>query len=266
VKFTPNKPPPPPKFSRKDHLADWITAADNPFFAKAIANRLWALFLGRGLVHPVDNMSPANAPSHPALLDALTAEMKAHKFDVKHYIRELVNTKTYQLSSAGGDGSQFPAWFAAARVRPLSAEELAESWRTATGYEAVEEAGESKKNAKPGRFRPLESGYMIRFFGTPNTGTGDFQGGLQEHLYLNNGPVSTVLVSGTGSLLGAVSEKKTSLDARIQRLFVSLLNRRPTKVEQQRFNEFFKNADTDESLWREAAWALMTSSEFRFNH
>jgi hypothetical protein len=210
-------------------------------------------------------MSPANEPSHPALLDALTKEMKDHDFDVKHFIRELVNSQTYQRSSAGGDGAQFPAWFAAARVRPLSAEELVESWRTATGYDVVEAAGLTKSN-KTDRFRPLERGYMIRFFGTPNTGTGDFQGGLQEHLYLNNGPIGNVLVRGKGSLLDELCDKKSPVDARVERLFVAMLNRRPNEAEQKRFSEFVKGTDTEETPWREAAWALMTSSEFRFNH
>jgi hypothetical protein len=267
-RFTANKPPPAPEFSRKDELAEWITAAENPFFARAIANRLWAQFLGKGLVHPVDNMSPANAPSHPALLDALTAEMKATKFDVRSFIRELVNSKTYQLSSAGGDGAQFPAWFAAARVRPLSAEELAEAWRTATGYEAVEADGKTKKSDKPGRYRPLETGYMIRFFGTPTDGTGDFQGGMHEHLYLNNGPIGSVLVRGSGSLLDALCDTRTPVAERVDRLYVSMFNRHATAAETARFSEFVAagGGDKEEAPWREAAWALMTSSEFRFNH
>jgi hypothetical protein len=266
-KFPANKMPEPPPYSRKDQLAEWITADDNPYFARAIANRVWSLYFGRGVVHPVDNMSPANAPSHPALLDALTASMKANKFDLKQFTRELVNTKAYQLSSAGGDGNQFPAWFAAARVRPLSAEELAQAWRTSTGYEAVEKSGDLK-NAKPGRFRPFESGYMIRFFGTPNTGTGDFQGGLQEHLYLNNGPMGNVLVRSRGSLLDALTAADAGeVPARVERLFLSLLNRRPTAAESERFAAFCNEASTkDDTAWREAAWTLMTSSEFRFNH
>lgn len=267
AKFTPNKEPPPPFFSRKDMLADWVTSLENPFFAKATANRLWALLFGRGLVHPVDNMSPANAPSHPALLDALTKHLVAHKFDVKDFLRELANSKAYQLSSVGGDGNQFPAWYAAARVRPLSAEELAQAWRTATGFEVVEQTGKVK-NTKPGRFRPFESGYMIRFFGTPNSGTGDFQGGLHEHLYLNNGPMQTVLVSGKGSLLDGVVDAKKSPAERVERLYLSLLNRRPTEEEVARFSKFVEGAEKnkEEDAWREAAWALMTSSEFRFNH
>lgn len=266
AKFEANKPPPPPKFSRKDQLAAWITQPDNPYFARAIANRVWAQYLGRGLVHPVDNMSPANQPSHPELLDALAQALLAHKFDLKWYVRELVNSQTYQLSSAGGVGEQFPQRFEAARVRPLSAEELAEAWRIGTGYAIVEEKS-PKKNGPTGRFRPLESGYMLRFFGQPNSGTGDFQGGLQEQLYLNNGPLRNLLVTGEGGLLAALADDKTPVEARVERLYVSLLNRRPNESETQRLVEYVsvKSPKPDER-WSEAVWVLMTCSEFRFNH
>lgn len=266
AKFEANKPPPAPTFSRKDQLAAWVTRAENPFFARAVANRLWALLLGRGLVHPVDNMSPANKPSHPELLDELTHWLVAHAFDVRGLLREVANSRTYQLASRSSNGEQFPRWFESARMRPLSAEELIESWRTATGYEEVEKSA-ANKSPRTGRFRPLESGYMLRFFGQPNTGTGDFQGGLAEHLYLNNGPLSQLLVDGPGSLMAAVTQKDTPLDARVEHLYLSLLSRLPSDVERARFVEYVRDeGKTPGERWREATWALMTSSEFRFNH
>src|SRR5262245_18319599 len=148
------EPPQPPVFSRKNQLADWITKADNPFFARAIANRVWAQYLGRGIIDPVDNMSPANEPSHPELLESLTKWLIEHKFDLKALTRELVNSRTYQLSSPSETAEARPLWFEHARTRPLSAEELAESWRVATGY-AVWEANKEEKK-KEGRFRPLD--------------------------------------------------------------------------------------------------------------
>jgi hypothetical protein len=197
ARFVPNQMPPKPEFSRKDQLADWITRADNPYFARAIANRMWGQFMGRGLVHPVDNLTASNKATHPALLDELTKALVARKFDLKWYVRELVNSETYQLSSAG-KGEPMPEWFAYGRSRPLSAEELADAWRMATGYANVEKAAPDKK-ANPSRFRPLEGAYVMQFFGTPNTGTGDFQGGLHEHLYLNNGPLMQMITTGKGN-------------------------------------------------------------------
>ncbi len=264
AKFEENKPPQPPVFSRKDQLAEWITRADNPYFARATANRLWAQFLGRGLAHPVDNLSDANKPSHPELLATLARELVEHQFDLKWFIRELCNSQTYQLSSAGPESDPLPRWFQQARVRPLSAEELIDSWQVATGFESSLKPDAKKKD---GRFSPIDGGYMIRFFGQPNTGTGDFQGGLHEHLFLSNGPVSQLIVSSPGSLFDSILKSTAPWNERLERLFVSLLSRAPTDEERQKFSEFFS---ADEKMnpdrLRDAIWALMTCSEFRFNH
>jgi hypothetical protein len=112
-----NKLPPPPHFSRKAQLVNWITKPDNPYFARAIANRIWGQYMGRGLVHPVDNLSPSNPPSHPALLDALTRWLVDHKFDLKALTRELLNSNTYQLSTIGSNGEAKPIWFQHGKAR-----------------------------------------------------------------------------------------------------------------------------------------------------
>ena len=264
AKFEENKPPPAPVFSRKDQLGEWITRADNPYFARATANRLWSQFLGRGLVHPVDNLSDANKPSHPELLDTLARELVEHQFDLKWLIRELFNSQTYQLSSIGPEADPLPRWFQQARVRPLSAEELIDSWRVATGFETSLKPDAKKKD---GRFSPIDGGYMIRFFGQPNTGTGDFQGGLHEHLFLSNGPVSQLIVTSPDSLYDSLVKSTAPWPERLDRLYHSLLNRSPTDEERQKLSEFFS---ADEKMnperLRDAIWALMTCSEFRFNH
>jgi hypothetical protein len=259
VKLVDNQPPPKPPFSRKDQLADWITRADNPFFARAVANRVWAQYLGRGLVHPVDNMSPAKKPTHPELLEQLGRALVEHKFDLKWYIRELVTSQTYQLS-AEGTGEATPLWFPHARTRPLSAEELAEAWRIATGYADVEKAS----GKKPGddRFRPLQGTYVLQFFGSPANGKGEFQGGLHENLYLNNGPLLQMIAGGKGNLVEAITDKQKPAAARAERLFLTTLNRRPTAAEVDKFTGFLG----DNMAATDAVWALITSSEFRFNH
>jgi hypothetical protein len=161
--------------------------------------------------------------------------------------------------SSSGTGEASPEWFAHARMRPLSAEELVESWRVATGYDAVEKAGGKKSSD---RYRPLGSGYLVQFFGTPNNGTGDFQGGLHEHLYLNNGPLGQMISSGKGSLAEFVGDAKQPLEARIERLFLATLNRRPNDTEKKKFMEYLNGKGSTS----DAIWALITCSEFRFNH
>src|SRR5262249_8560741 len=80
-------------------LADWMTAADNPFFARNLANRYWAHFLGRGLVEPVDDVRATNPPTNPELLDALANSLVESKYDVKRLIRTITASRAYQLSS-----------------------------------------------------------------------------------------------------------------------------------------------------------------------
>jgi hypothetical protein len=264
VKFEENKVPPEPVFSRKNQLAEWVTRADNRFFAPAIANRLWAQFMGRGVVHPVDNMSPSNKPSLPQLKDALAQALKAHNFDLKWYIRELVCSETYQLSSRGEDGNPLPQWYQSGRVRPLTAEELNDSWRAAAWFEATEQY--AKLPAPKDRFHPVIRDYMLMFFGSPNNGTGDFQGGLHEHLFVNNGPIASVISSGKGSLVDWLSTAEAPLEQRIERVYLSVLTRRPTAEETALLTDFVTPGKGDTLRWQEVVWALMSGSEFRFNH
>lgn len=272
-KLPSGKMPPQPYYSRKDQLAAWITADDNPYFARAVANRVWAQFMGRGLVHPVDNMSESNPPSHPELLSALASRLAQHDFDLRWYIRELVNSETYQLSSVGPPRSDLeesslaaaPEFFQRANVRPLTAEELLDSWKVAVGYEAMQAAGAKRDKD---RYAPLGSGYLLRFFGQPNNGVGDFQGGMHEHLYFNNGGMSKLLRASEGGLYARMLESNSPLEDRIQRLYLSVLSRPPTADEQERFASYL-DADGQRAartLWGEAIWALLTCSEFRFNH
>jgi hypothetical protein len=261
-RFPAGKMPPRPGFSRKDRLAEWITAPDNPYFARAIANRIWGQFIGRGIANPVDNLSNSNPPSHPELLKALADGMVQHKFDLKWYIRELCNSQAYQLAATGPGEDALPRWFERARVRPLSAEELVAAWRVATGFEEAEKAS-GKKSDDP--YRPLGSGYMLRFFGQPTNGTGDFQGGLHEHLYMTNGPLGQLITSGKGGLLDTLLQSKEPWEQRVDRLFLSVLNRPPQPEERQKFVEYI-NAGKDSERLPEAVWVLITCSEFRFNH
>ena len=263
--FPANKMPPAPHFSRKNALADWIASRENPWFARAMANRIWSQFMGRGLVHPVDNMSESNPPTHPELLDALTREFVEHDFDIKWLIREICSSQTWQLSSRGPVTAARPQWFERARVRPLTAEELATAWKVATGYDDVLKRNPPQKPA-PNRFHPLSSGYMISFLGRPEDGTGEFQGGLREHLFFNNGGIGAVLTSAEGSLHHAILNSSDEWPLRMDRLFLQTLGRRPDDEERQYLVEFLADRPDTTSRLTDAIQSLITGSEFRFNH
>jgi len=127
-----------PKMAKADParpvLAQWLTAAENPYFAKAMVNRTWAQFFGRGFVNPIDDMSPENACSHPALLDALAKEFAASGFDLHHMIRGVCNSQSYQRSTkATAANKNDHDLFSHMSVKVMTPEQLFDSLAKVTG-------------------------------------------------------------------------------------------------------------------------------------
>jgi hypothetical protein len=114
---------------RLQFLADWVADPGNPFFARAQVNRVWFHLFGRGLVEPNDDFRAANPPANPELLDALAADFVAHKFDLKHLVRLILNSQTYQLSAETDDTNRDDAVnFSHALIQPLRAEPLLDAF------------------------------------------------------------------------------------------------------------------------------------------
>ena len=246
---------PKPAFSRKEKLAEWATSPDNPYFAKAAVNRVWAQFMGRGIVHPLDDFHSQNEPSHPALLRALTDGFKAHNYDLKWLIREIVNSEAYQLSGTGESKESLPKWFERARVRPLTAEEMVASLHAVTGTPA------DPKNPN------ANWEYFVRAFGEPTNGLGEFQGSLSEHLFWNNSPqVRAFVQRKKGNLTDQILTSTESWEKRVERMYLSVLNRPPTAKEREAFVSYIKREPKPDAAVEDAVWVLLNSSEFRFNH
>lgn len=244
---------PKPNFSRKEKFADWLVSNENPYFARAAVNRLWAQFMGRGIVHPIDDLSEKNEPSHPELLDRLKRDFIASKFDLKKLLRELVLSETYQRSGSGPTKDALPTAFERARVRPLSAEEMLASIRIATGTEATPNNN------------PVE--YFLRYFGEPTNGIGDFQASLNEHLFLNNSDqIRQMITRRKGNLAETLLTSKEPWEAKVDLLFLSVLSRMPRGEERSKFIAHFKSMGKPEQMVEEAIWVLLNTSEFRFNH
>jgi hypothetical protein len=246
---------PKPKFSRKEKLAEWVTGPENPYFAKATVNRVWAQFMGRGIVHPIDDFQKENLPSHPALLKALSEGFVASKYDLKGLIREIVNSDAYQLSGTGPVKDALPQWFERARVRPLSAEEIVAAMRTAAG-------------TPPDPKNPNANWeYFLRAFGEPTNGLGEFQGSLSEHLFLNNSDqVRALFRRKKGNLADQVLTSTEPWEKRVERMYLSVLSRPPKPNELEAFVSFIKREPKPDAAVEDAIWVLLNSSEFRFNH
>ncbi|MEX0716282.1 MAG: DUF1549 domain-containing protein [Planctomycetaceae bacterium] len=266
------KVPPAPHYSRKNALAEWIANPENIYFTEAIANRIWSQFMGRGVVHPVDNLSDFNPPSHPDLWEVLPKELVARKYDLKWLIREIVGSKTYQLSAAGPVDRAMPRWFEQAKVRPLMAEELGDALAVATRmYKRREAAQDDKaKQAVEGDFGRVR-GNLVSYFGEPVNGVGDYQGNMFENLLFNNEVYlhRYLYSTGTNQLLADLVASEASPEEKVEEMFLSVLIRKPTAEETAKYVAYVgqeQDSKKQTALWGDAIWALLASSEFRFNH
>ena len=213
--------------------------------------------VGRGFVNPVDDLGGKLGPTHQELLDALAKHLKETKCDLKIIVRAIVLSDAYQLSSVGPSKDATPEWYERGRVRPLSAEELWSSCMLAS----QRPADAFKTSCEPNT-------YVVRTFGEPTDGIGNFQGSLAEHLFLNNAPyLRQMAQSRKGNLAEAVLAMKAPPEVKVDRVFLSILSRPPTDVERKRFVDHLAgDAKMTPVLVEEAIWTLMSCSEFRFNH
>jgi hypothetical protein len=255
---------PVPVVSRRALLGPSLASPEDPAFARNIANRLWALLMGRGLVHPVDMHHDANPPSHPELLDLLATQFVAMKYDIKAFLRELCLTRAYQRSSEPPPDSSpelaEPVHFAVAAVRAASPEQLAWSVMQAVGHlaAATAEAERRLDGADPrmrtildqdARRRALRAAIVEeRVYGhlEPNVRTfvrqfGGVAGQPQEGaeatstvdqaLFVTNGELIRGWLNPTpGRLIGRLNALADP-SAVAEELYLSLLSRRPTAEE-----------------------------------
>lgn len=264
------------RFSRRQKFAEWVASAENRRFCRTTANRLWALLLGRGIVHPVDLDHNDNPPSHPLLLALLTEEAAARQLDLKSLIREIVLSKTYQRSSrrATGDGAAPTAdRFAVAALKPLTPSQLAWALAQATGEIEVERAKLGDKATEPalsGAIAKHEPRYVRLFGGEPGKTNEAFEATTEQTLFLANDPeIIGLLARKEGNLVDRLLKLPESDPSAIaDELYLSTLTRRPTPEETQETQAYLagQTGDARIAAVRDLIWALIASAEFRFNH
>jgi hypothetical protein len=258
---------PVPTYSRREQLAAAITDPQNRAFARTAVNRLWAMLFGRGLVYPLDMDHPANPASHPELLDLLTDEFIAHKFDVKWLLRELTLTRTYQRSSEipAGETDLPPDRYLVAALKPLAPEPLAYAVLQATGQVDAERLGKDPANAE-GRLAPRVAAIRGIFTGRPGEPEDSTESTLSQALFLKyGGAVRATIAARPGDLLDRLM-KIGDADEAAEELFVSVLARLPTADERQDVAAALTGAVDRPTALTEVIWALIASAEFRFNH
>jgi hypothetical protein len=254
-------------------LADWVTHPDNPFFARAMANRVWAHYLGVGIVHPVDNFSVGNPPSNPELLDALAADFAAHGFDLRRLERLVLASRTYQTSSTPYAGNHVDKNnFARAYPRRLMAEAMVDVLNDALGTR--ENFGE---DAPSGRAIDLASNrvangnlaYIFRIFGRPTRTTScdcerDPEPALPQTLFLMTDQV--VMRKITDGRLRTLLAQKRSNEQILEECYLAALSRMPTAQERERVLGHVAAQRDRLGAWSDVMWALINTREFILNH
>jgi hypothetical protein len=258
----------------REALADWITSPDNPFFARAFVNRVWAHYFGVGLIDPADDLSASNPASNERLLAALTADFVKSGFDVRRLERTILVSRTYQLSSAPNDTNRHDRGnFARSYPRPLMAEAVLDVLNDALG--AKEDFGaDAPTDARAvevatNRVRAGYAARVFRVFGRPTrTSTCDCErptgSALPQTLFLMTDP--GLLKKITGGRLAKLLAAKMS-DARIvDELFLAALARLPDVTEKATALERVSAAADREAGLADVLWALVNTREFILNH
>jgi hypothetical protein len=263
-------------------FVEWLTARDNPYFAKAFVNRTWATLFGRGLVDPVDNMHVNNPPSHPALLDLLAKELVESEFDVKHLVRSIANSRAYQQSSRPAEGNEpDAALFARMAVKPISPAALYDSVTIVltpsktfnpTGKpNAVKPTGGKPDAAKPatgkltggkpasGPGDPRDE--FIKYFrGQGGANTGDLAHGIPQFLRRMNGE----LFNSPAPIVERLVADGVTTERAVEVLFLSALSRRPTADEQALMAKYLSGKAPADG-YSGVLWVLLNSGEFVLN-
>lgn len=245
-------------------LAKWMTDGKNPFFARAMVNRLWGQYFGRGIVNPVDDMHDANPATHPELLADLAGQFVANGFDIKYIVRAICNSEAYQRSSkpAGNNPDHGPETYARGAIKPLSPEQLYDSITVVLGTPGRGAAPRAKGGAAA-RNQGNAREQFVNFFGIEDgADPTEYQAGIPQVLRLMNAPQLNNSAVLSKILPGAKSDAEA-----VEKLYLTVLARRPTKEDQDRVLAFLaKNkAAPRREVFAGVLWALLNSSEFALN-
>jgi hypothetical protein len=261
-------------------VMDWLRRRDNPYFARAIVNRVWAHYFGRGLVDPPDNLSPFNPASHPELLQELCEAFIEHHYDLKWLHRVVLNSRTYQQSSTparGGEGDR--VHYASFAYRRLSAEVLLDALNQATG---TSEKMDMEYYFWPGQIRTIEVPYtprnpfvtfMLSTFGKPKRNAAvqcdcerDGSASVLQVLSLANHPHVRGKIADDRGLVARVVKEIQGDERRVEELFLAALGRLPTSAERQACAGYLEKTSSSVKGFQGILWSLLNTREFILQH
>lgn len=262
----------------RTRLAQWMTSPDNPFFAEAIVNRTWSWFFGRGIVDPVDDFRASNPPSHPRLLAALSADFVENKYDVKHLIRTILQSRTYQLSGEPNKSNEHDEVnYARALPRLLDPPVLLDSISYVTGVdsELVASAGDNVTSGVPAGMRAisaLPNDTPCPFFEAYNRN--DRRGVPEDKPQLSllrslhrlvGATYSNGLVGKGGRLDRLIANESTDQEI-IEEFYLAAVSRFPTDRERSELQRLIVEQPSRNLGLESLTWALLNAREFVYNH
>jgi hypothetical protein len=259
----------------RERLADWLTDGHNPFFARAVVNRYWAHFFSRGIVDPLDDMRVTNPPSNPALLDALAQDFVAHRYSLKHLIRVICKSRTYELSSVPNEFNKHDKQtYAHYYPKRLSAEVLFDAVCQVTDSSAGF-SGLPHDRYAPRRaiMLPDESftSYFLDVFGRPQRSSAcecerGSESSVAQALHLLNSDEIQERLSRTGGRADAAAKSKTADVEKINELFLWAFGRSPSTAQMKAaLQHIAHNPKDKKAAYENILWAMLNSKEFLFN-
>ncbi|MEO1998501.1 MAG: DUF1553 domain-containing protein, partial [Planctomycetaceae bacterium] len=262
---------PQPEGDPRVELSRWITARDNPFFARLVANRLWGHFLGRGLIEPVDDLRSTNPASNEPLLTHLSAEVVRHDFDLRQVMRSILKSRVYALSSVSNDSNIDDSQNYSHRiVRRLPAEVLLDAICQATGRPEVF-AGLPRGTRAIQVWDNRYPSYFLDAFGRPERsspcecGRSD-EPTMSQALHLMNAPeIEAKLIADDGRIAQRL-QQGVARDALIEELCLATLGRAPGARETRIAATLFDKTEDTKTACQDFLWALLNSYEFLFVH
>ena len=261
-----------PEGDVRNTLADWLTSDDNPWFARNLANRMWAHFFGRGLVEPVDDVRRSNPSSNGVLLDELADHLKSHNYDIKSLIRVITGSQSYQRATRTNATNETDIQNASrALLKPLEAEVLLDAVSQTTGI-SVRFDGVAHGTRAIELWDSKLQHPFLRLFGRPERKTAcecerASEPSVSQVLHIMNSPEIYARLDHQGGTVSKLEREIPADDLLAEELYLTFLSRFPSESERQVVDRYFGRSSTSRrDAAVDLAWSLMNTLEFSFNH
>jgi hypothetical protein len=254
---------------RRQALAKWLAAPENPYFARNIANRYFGYLMGHGLVEPIDDVRATNPPSNPALLNALAEDLVKNKYDVKRLMRTIMNSRLYQLDSQPSkENVADTRYYSHYTVKRLPAEPLSDAIDAVSGVP-------TKFKKVPLGTKAIElpdaqyDNYLLKTFGKPRReGVCECERvsepNMAQALHTLNSDVITAKLGNPQGRVAKLLAAKKPHDEMVEELYLASLSRRPTDAEKAACKQLLTEAASPQAFYEDLLWSLMNTKQFLF--